>query len=526
MTPIDTRANVDFQRAFDLHLNLPKFQGPDAESASRPVDIKYGGNVGSVSNIGNTTSIGTTGNFVNQDVNGILSGSAWDIAGGDTLTFSFPSKGAFYGSGYGSNEPASGFTAFTGAQKEVVRFALDLISQYTGINFQEIKETDSAHATLRFAGSSVPSTSWAYYPAGSTEAGDVWLGNIKDQAPTKAGYAFDTILHEIGHTMGLKHGQQDDGVHGVLPDDHNSTEWSLMSYHSFVGGDDYYRNIAGSGNQSYMIDDIAALQYMYGANYNTESGKTVYTWSKSTGEFFINGVGQGASETNKIYEAIWDGGGKDVYDLSKYSSDLHINLNPGEWSTFSSGQLADLDVSNPGLHLAPGNISNAHLFENDRHSLIEQAFGGLGDDEIIGNVGKNLLRGGKGDDHLSGLDGKDVLDGGKGQDVLSGGAGKDTFLFHSIKDSTRNHADSIIDLDRSDTIDVSAVDADTTLDGNQDFTLVGKFHHAAGEATLSYDSGTDTTSLSFDVDGDAVADMVIAISGDWHNFRSFEGILT
>ena len=45
-----------------------------------------------------------------------------------------------------------------------------------------------------------------------------------------------TILHEIGHTLGLKHGHYDDGVHGVLPPDHDSSEWSLMTYYSYLGG--------------------------------------------------------------------------------------------------------------------------------------------------------------------------------------------------------------------------------------------------------------------------------------------------
>ena len=46
--------------------------------------------------------------------------------------------------------------------------------------------------------------------------------------------------------------------------------------------------------------DIAALQRMYGANYNHNSGDTVYGWSSSTGEISINGVGQGAPGGNML----------------------------------------------------------------------------------------------------------------------------------------------------------------------------------------------------------------------------------
>jgi len=85
-----------------------------------------------------------------------------------------------------------------------------------------------------------------------------------------------------------------------------------MDYHSYLGSGLTYTNAAGSGNQTYMIDDIAALQSLYGANYATNAGNTTYSWSPTTGEMFINDVGQGASTANKIYEAIWDRGGTDT----------------------------------------------------------------------------------------------------------------------------------------------------------------------------------------------------------------------
>ena len=309
------------------------------------------------SGIVTTTTVGTTGNFVNQDINGLLSGRSWNVK---TITYSFPTSGALYGPGYSDPAPANGFQVLSAAQQAVARYAFSLISQYTGLTFTQITETSTTHATIRLAGSSSPSTSYAYYPSSTVTGGDIFFGNIRNVVPTKAGYAFDTILHEIGHAVGLKHGHQNDGVHGVVPVDHDSTEWSIMDYHSYIGADSYYRNSQGSGNQSYMTGDISALQYIYGANFNVNSGNTVYTWSPTTGEKFINGVGQGASSTNTVYEAIWDGNGSDVYDLSNYSTNLTIDLQPGNWSKFSTAQLANLDSSAPGVHLARGNIINAN----------------------------------------------------------------------------------------------------------------------------------------------------------------------
>jgi serralysin len=378
-------------------------------------------------NVPSTTSVGTAGNFTNQDINGLLSGYAW---GTTNLTFSFPTSPLDYGLVYGAGEPYSGFHSFSAAQQNVVRYALGLVSQYTLLTFTEITETILTHATLRFADSAVPQTSQGSYPSSDPEGGDVWLGNIAYVPPTKGSYAYASILHEIGHALGLKHGQEDDGVHGVLPPSHDSSEWSIMTYHSFIGGDGDYDNAEGSGDQTYMLDDIAALQYMYGANFSTNAGNTVYSWSQTTGEMFIGGVGQGAASANKIYQAVWDGGGIDTYNLSNYAANLQIDLRPGEWSTFSPAQRADLDVGAPGVHLARGEVANAFQYNNDPRSLIENAIGGSGNDTLIGNQANNLLLGGAGNDALTGLTGNDTLNGGIGNDSLNGGAaGSDTATY-------------------------------------------------------------------------------------------------
>ena len=125
-----------------------------------------------------------------------------------------------------------------------------------------------------------------------------------------------------------------------------------------------------------MMYDIAAIQYMYGANFNFNAGNTVYKWSPTTGQEFINGVAQTAPGGNTIFMTIWDGGGNDTYDFSNYTTSLKIDLQPGSWTTASTAQLADLGNG----HVAIGNIANALLYQNNPASLIENAIGGSGND--------------------------------------------------------------------------------------------------------------------------------------------------
>ncbi len=198
-----------------------------------------------------------------------------------------------------------------------------------------------------------------------------------------------------------------------------------------------------------------------------------------------------------------DGGaGNDTYDVQFSTAAVSINLN--------------------------GSARGA-MIGTDKLISIENAFGGSGDDTLTGSDGDNQiigfggadtingkggndgLFGGDGNDVIKGGDGNDFIAGGAGTDTMTGGTGSDTFVFEGVADSNN---DLIKDLGADDHIDLSAIDADSTQDGDQAFTLVASFDSHAGEIRLVYDKATHQTQLQMDVNGDGSADAMILISGN------------
>jgi serralysin len=438
-------------------------------------------------------SVGATGN---QDIDGLLGGLRWAT---NTLSYSFPTSASFYDAGYGSGEPLNNFAAFNSAQQAAARLAFQNYSAVANLSFIEIAETSSQHGDLRLAESDTVSTAWAYDPSTSPIGGDSWYNNSShayDQ-PVKGNYAFTIFLHEIGHALGLKHGHETD-TFGAMTAAHDSMEYSVMTYRSYVGAsiDGGYANERWGFAQSLMMYDIAALQSMYGPNYATNSSDTEYSWSPTTGEQFVNGVGQGAAGANRIFMTVWDGGGIDTYNFSNYRTNLSVDLQPGAWSTLSAAQVVDLGYfDGAGQHFAAGNVANALLYGGDPRSLIENAIGGSGHDTIIGNSIANVLTGGAGNDKLYGL---------SGADTLIGGSGADSFFFDSTATSdaqlaTANY-DVILDYGQgtgsfssveSDRIDLSALLSSAYNTGQPVDSLV-----------VALDLGNATV-LSVDVDGNA-----------------------
>ncbi len=147
-------------------------------------------------------------------------------------------------------------------------------------------------------------------------------------------------------------------------------------------------------------------------------------------------------------------------------------------------------------------------------------FGNSDANNLQGNTGANILDAGGGVDTINGNDGDDFIIGGLGNDLLRGGTGADTFVVRQGSIATPVlETDQVYDFDAQDRIDLSAIDANARLAGNQAFRLVDAFtkpdagHDAdVGQMTLTFSGGI--TTLRLDVNGDGKVDYQMKINGD------------
>jgi Ca2+-binding RTX toxin-like protein len=354
--------------------------------------------------------------------------NGWNGGLGQSITITYGYRNsAPTGNDYDYMSPDSGkFSKFTATQIEAAEIALDLWAEIGDITFQlvetvgnyaEYDDADLLFANFNSGPATQYSSAYAYwnFDGVGNRYQSVWVnGTIPaNKNPLIGGFYYETYLHEIGHTLTLDHpgdynaGPNEDityKTHAEYIED--STLYTVMSYfdEKVVGA-----NWGGLFAMTPMIHDIAAIQLLYGANTSTRNGATVYGFNANMGDVdpdFLGIYGMTRSTDKRVF-SIWDAGGEDTLDFSKYTSVNIIDLRQGGFS--SVGGLK----KNIGIAFG---------------AVIENGIGGMSNDTIYGNDKVNELFGNAGNDTLWGYEEDDTLDGGTGNDTLIGGTGDDELI--------------------------------------------------------------------------------------------------
>jgi len=219
------------------------------------------------------------------------------------------------------------------------------------------------------------------------------------------------------------------------------------------------------------------------------------------------------NDSGLLGDSIYGDAGVDRLTFERFqlagSTGVTVALGANDTTAGSVSDSLGTDDEIYSIEIVLGSTGDDYIEGNTAANTLE---GGNGDDFLNGYGGNDVLLGGNGDDDIYGGDGNDTIVGGAGSDWISGGVGNDeiyggtgldrlfgvggsnTFEYRSVGDSQMiggvDNRDYIFDFTSLDKIDLRLIDADTTLTGNNAFTIVAS-QTGAGQMTLTNLANTD-----------------------------------
>ena len=134
-----------------------------------------------------------------------------------------------------------------------------------------------------------------------------------------------TIIHEIGHSLGLKHGHETQRLRRAARRTTDSIEFSVMTYKQLHRRPTPSSSTTRAWGYAADLHDATTSPRSSTCTAPTSTstrGNTIYTWNPTSGESYVNGTLAIDPGGNRIFQTIWDGNGTDTYDLSNYSTNL------------------------------------------------------------------------------------------------------------------------------------------------------------------------------------------------------------
>ncbi len=335
------------------------------------------------------------------------------------FTFSIPTVGSIWPT-YGPGEEQDvSYSVLSAAQANAFRNAIGIWDALIAADFIEVADNATTRGEIRvaFTGYDMdPGTAaYAYLPTSQTPTSfvsDVWINATDVGEDFSSGNNFDTLLHELGHALGLKH----PFTAPVIEAPYDNMRYTIMSYTSpgrvvsFTAPTP--SSISSSSASVFastpMVIDIAAVQLLYGAETTTFAGDTNHV----------------LDQADPTLRTIYDAGGNDTMDLSATTRNNIVDLTPGSYSSIGYWTKAEQTaywqaLFNPGFNnFIATQINQSTTWEWQDNvgialgTIIENVIGGSGNETMTGNDADNMF----------------YLQNG-GNDTVNGGAGNDGFSF-------------------------------------------------------------------------------------------------
>ena len=264
----------------------------------------------------------------------------------------------------------------------------------------------------------------------------------------------------------------------------------------------------GLGNDTYSVDNTGdVVTEASAAGADLVNSTVSYTLGANLEKLTLTGSAAINATGNTLANTLTGNGAANVLDGKTGADSMAGGLGNDTYVVDSTGDLVT-ELASGGTDLVSSSISYTLGANVEKLTLTGSAA-----INATGNTLANTLTGNASGNTLNGAAGNDTLTGGAGRDVLTGGAGNDVFDFNAFTESglTTTTRDLITDFVRgTDRIDLSGIDANTTLTGDQAFSKVlaaTVAFTAAGQLKLV--SGV----LYGNTDSDSTAEFSITLTG-------------